>query len=113
MAYGATIVEGQLGAASPAAATLADAYVVPSLNRARARIFMANRGGATTVRISHAKDGAADSVEQYLAYDMALDANAILTIDEIHMGPSDRIRVRSASGSVSFNINGIQERFQK
>ena len=113
MAYGAIIVEGQLGAVSPAAASLADVYIVPPENRARGRVIMANRGGAATVRVSHAKGGADDALYQYLVYDMALDANASWATDEIALGATDRIRVRSSTGNVTFNFNGVQERLPK
>lgn len=113
MAYGANLVEGQLGAVSPAAGQLVDAYIVPTSNRAEARVVIANRGAATTFRVSHAKDGAADDPSQYLSYDTAIDANGSLATDKIVLSESDRIRVQSGSGSVTFNVNGSQERIVK
>ncbi len=113
MAYGASLVEGQLGAVAPAAGQLVDAYIVPPANRAVVRVIAANRGGATTFRVSHAKGGAADDLAQYLIYDAAIDANGTAATDPITLAEGDRIRVQSTSGNISFNINGSQERIVK
>jgi len=60
-------------------------------------------GVATTYRISVAVAGAADTPAQYVAFDSPLQANETkgFTIG-MTLGAADVIRVRSASGNVSF-----------
>lgn len=102
-------VWGVLGQFLPAATTLTDAYTVPASKRSTIEAVICNRAGATTVRLSHAIGGAADATKQYLLYDYALGANDTLTTARLTASAADVIRVYSNSGSVAFNINGIEE----
>lgn len=100
---------GVLGQTSPAATTLTDAYTVPAGRRATVSVVVCNRAGATTVRVSIASNGAADAVAQYVLYDTALAANDTIGTMRLTVGAGDVVRCYSASGAVSFTINGIQE----
>jgi hypothetical protein len=100
-----------LGQAKPAAATLTDAYAVPALTSAVvSTITVCEQAGvATTFRISVAVAAAADAPAQYLVFDAALDANEPISLTiGVTLGAGDVVRVRSASGSVSFNLFGTQ-----
>lgn len=100
-----------LAQANPAATTLTDAYTVPvgKIYAVVSTIFVANRAASTTIRISVAKAGAADDPKQYLVYDAEVDDNGILPITAgITLALGDVIRVYSDSGSVSFNVFGVE-----
>lgn len=100
---------GALGQSVPAATTLTAAYTVPAAKRATVEVVICNQSSATTVRLSHAKAGAADATTQYLLRDFAIDANDTLVTANIVLTATDVLRVYSTSGNVTFNINGIEE----
>lgn len=101
---------GALAQIIPAAATLTDGYTVPALKRATVEVIICNQGGtAAIVRVSHAVGGAANATKQYLAYDMVIAANDARTTVRFTAAAADVVRVRSDTGSVSFNINGVEE----
>jgi hypothetical protein len=102
-------VWGTLAQSAPAATTLTDAYTTPALKRATVEVIICNRSTATTVRLSYAIAGAADTAAQYLLYDFSLGANASVATARITTKAADVIRVYSASGSVTFQVNGIEE----
>jgi len=100
---------GALAQSTPAATTLTAAYTVPALRRATVEVVICNRGIATAVRLQHAIGGAASANAQYLLYDYLVDANATKVTADFTMAATDVVRVYSASGDVTFNINGIEE----
>jgi hypothetical protein len=100
---------GALAQSTPAATTLTDAYTVPAARRAELEVIICNRSTATTIRLQHAVAGAASANGQYLLYDFALGANEAQATARFTVAASDVVRVYSASGSVTFNINGIEE----
>jgi len=100
---------GVLGQSLPAATTLTDIYTVPAAKHSTIEVVICNRGAATTVRLSHAVNGAADSNAQYLLFDFALAANDAISTARITANATDKIRVYSNSGTVAFSVNGIEE----
>ena len=68
-----------------------------------------NRASDTVIRLQHAITGAASAVSQYLTYDLPLLANDTTVSVRFTMAESDVLRVYSGSGSVTFNVNGIEE----
>lgn len=101
---------GVLGQAAPAAATLTDAYLVPSKAMAHeVRVISCNRGASVAaVRISVAPNGEADALEQYIAYDKPVEPNDTVSSVELTLGESSVVRVRSDTGDISFTVNGIE-----
>lgn len=98
-----------LGQFKPAATTLSTLYTVPGgTTTVVSTITVCEQAaGATTFRISVAVAGAADAPQQYLVYDAALAANETKAFTlGITLGAADVVRVRSTSGSVSFNAFG-------
>lgn len=93
----------------PAATVLADAYTVPNLRRATVKVIICNQGTDATVRVSLALDGAADTNAQYLLFDFAIKAGETKSTEQITVEDNDVIRVYSDTGTVVFNINGIEE----
>lgn len=100
---------GALAQSLPAATTLTAVYTVPNLKQATVEVVICNRGGAATVRLSHAINGAADANAQYLLYDLALAAGETKSTEKITVDDNDIIRGYSSSGNVVFNVNGIEE----
>ena len=100
-----------LGQALPAAGVLTDLYAVPALSEAvSSTLTICEQAGiATSYRISVAKAGAADTPKQYVSFDSPLQPNETkgFTIG-MTLAASDVIRVRSASGNVSFNAFGVE-----
>lgn len=104
-----TIVRGILGQSAPAAATDDDLYTVPDGKSATVKVIAGNRAGDSTIRVWVGVDGAASANEQYLVYDKGISANDSLVTSSFMVGGQDVVRVRSASGSVSFSVSGIEE----
>lgn len=96
-----------LGQVSPSALT--DCYAVPAGRSAVVRVIAANRSTATTIRIALAENGAPDSLVQYVVYDLAIDANAALSSEPLALEGGDVVRASSASGAVSFIVDGIEQ----
>ena len=102
------LVFGEIAQRNPAAATLEDLYTVPALTQIAARITVANRSGvATSFRIAVAIAGAADSVEQYKAYDTPILGNDIYE-KMITANAADVIRVRATLATLSFTLDGAK-----
>ena len=100
-----------LGQSNPLAATLTDAYTVPASHEAViSSITVANRSAvATAFRLSVAVAGAADSNEQYFAYDVAIAGNEakVFTLG-VTLEATDILRVFATLATVSFNIFGVE-----
>lgn len=102
-------VWGSLAQSSPAATTLTSIYTVPSGKRATVEVVICNRAALTTVRLSQAINGAADALAQYLLYGYEIEANDAVSTARFTANGGDVIRVYSASGNVTFQVNGIEE----
>ena len=99
-----------LGQSSPVANTLTDLYTVPALTQCAASTLMVcNRGAATTFRASIAPAGAADAVQQYQFFDTPLQVGETKGITVgFSLATTDKVRVSSVSGTVSFSIFGAE-----
>jgi hypothetical protein len=101
-----------LGQLKPAATTLSTLYTVPAVPAVAVCSSLTvceQAGAATTFRVSVAVAGAADDPKQYLVFDAALAANETKTFTlGITLAGTDVVRVRSTSGSVSFNLFGAE-----
>jgi hypothetical protein len=100
-----------LGQLNPIATTLTDLYTAPaSTSTSISTLVVANRSGtATTFRASVAVAGAADDPKQYLFYDYPVDGNASVTVTiGITLATSDKLRVYSGTGSLSYNVFGVE-----
>jgi len=91
----------------PTATSLVAIYTVPASSRATLRIIATNRGATSAVRVAVAVGGAADSPEQYVLYDLVLEANDAVSTAPIMCSAGDIIRVSSASGNVNFHCTGL------
>lgn len=94
---------------NPSAATLTDAYTVPSATTTVvSSITVCNRSStATSFRISVAAAGAADNNKQYIAYDMPIEGNELVALTlGISLGTTDVVRVYATLATLSFNIFG-------
>lgn len=99
---------GLLGQAAPGAASDTDLYTVPDLYTATVRLFVANRGAATTYRIALRSDGDALANQHYIAFDEPLDANEV-AVYTVELDETDVVTVRAGSANVSFVANGVEE----
>jgi len=99
-----------LAQSDPAAVTLTDAYAVPVTRSAVvSSIVVANRGAATTFRISIAIAAAANANKQYIAYDVAIGANVTTTfVLGITLASLDVVRVYATLATLSFSIFGAE-----
>lgn len=92
---------------NPAAATLTDAYTVPAGSRFKFQYIVANRSAvATSFRFSIAIAGAADSNEQYVAYDIPIAGNDIYDSPIFFVNSTDVLRVYATLATLSFTITG-------
>lgn len=97
-----------LSQSNPSATSLTDIYITPhGVATFVERIYVANRsGGAVAFRLSVARNGAADSNEQYLYYGKSCPANDTVVLENITLRAGDIIRGYVASQEISFNIFG-------
>ncbi len=96
---------------APSAATLTDGYTVPGATSAVAStITVVNRSAvATAFRISVAIAGAADTVAQYLYYDMPIDGNdSFAATIGITLAATDVVRVYATLATLSFSLFGTE-----
>lgn len=100
-----------LGQAYPASGSLHDLYTVPVATSAVLSTLMVCNHGASEVyfRIATAAGGASDSQEQYIYWDVPLSENNTFTATlGISLATTDVVRVYTSSGSVSFNLYGVE-----
>ncbi|MCK5318029.1 MAG: hypothetical protein KAJ55_08945 [Anaerolineales bacterium] len=103
-------VKGILGQANPLATTLTALYTVPAGKNATCRVIITNRTAMTeSFRVSVAPDGAADSLEQYVAYDKGIAGNDAGTTIAFMVGGDDVVRVFASSANLSFTCTGIEQ----
>jgi hypothetical protein len=100
-----------LGQVYPSAGVLTTAYTVPgAATVVLSEIQAANTGSyRAKIRVSIAVAGAADTSAQYIVYDEIVPANKPYRITGGKtLGATDVIRVYSDTGTVAFNISGVQ-----
>lgn len=108
---GATRAEvyGTLGQKAPASATSTRLYTCPSTSRADVTVFITNRDAtADAFRLRLAIGNAESALYQYYAYDQAIVGNTTETIS-LKMDAGDVLHVYSTNGTVTFQVNGIQQ----
>ena len=92
------------------ATTLTDVYTMSRHGAVEIHsIVFCNQGGATTYRLAIAYKGVADDASQYLAYDTAIAANAMVLIEFARgkrLSLGDVIRAYAGSADLSVNIEG-------
>lgn len=102
-------VRKTLGQSIPAAGLLTALYTA-GVQAIGSTLFVCNQQNvATTFRVSKAVAGAADTLKQYLFFDVELTANETrgFTVG-LTFGVGDELRVYSANGLVSFNLDGVE-----
>jgi hypothetical protein len=100
-----------LGQAKPAATTLVDLYTVPAATSTTVSTLMiCNQSTtATSFRVSVAIAGAADALQQYEVFDAPIQGNDSIPMTlGITLSATDKLRVYSGSGTVSFNAHGVE-----
>lgn len=100
-----------LGQSNPSATTLTDLYTVPALTQAVcSTLVVCNRSATpTSFRYSVAPAGAADSPEQYNAFDIPINGNESQPITiGMTLGPADVVRVYATLATLSFNLFGSE-----
>jgi len=103
-------VKGILGQEAPSGGVVTTLYTVPAGKNATVKVVFANRANvAETVRLAVSPNGASLVDEHYLAYDFVLAGKDAVTSVTYTLGDGDVVRVRSASGNVSFTCTGIEQ----
>lgn len=101
-----------LGQSALAANTLTDVYTVPSQKKATiTMVTICNRSILeTTFRIAIAKNGEADSLKQYIHWDVPLPGKDTFMISFfLLINEGDVVRSSSLGSSVSINISGQED----
>jgi hypothetical protein len=100
-----------LAQSNPSAATLSDLYTVPALTQTSiSSLVICNTGSTfTSFRVSVSISGATDEIKQYLYYNLPIPGNEtfIATVG-MTLNQTDKIRVFSSSGTLSFNLFGAE-----
>lgn len=103
------VTRGILAQANPLAATLTDLYTVTAGVNGTCRVIIANRGAATSFRVSIGVAGAADSLEQYVAYDKQIAANDTGATIAFFVNEGDIIRVYTTLATLSFTFTAQEQ----
>jgi len=102
-----------LGQAAPAATTETTLYTVPASTSAEVTsLWVAERNGvAATFRISISVGGGATANKDYIAYNVAIAANAALELlngAKLMLAATDVVRVFASTADLSFNASGLE-----
>lgn len=100
-----------LGQANPAATTLTPLYTVPASTEVTAStLVICNRTSSLKLaRVSVAIGGAADSVEQYIYYDVRVRRNdSIFATIGLTLAATDVVRVYTDALGLSFSLFGVE-----
>jgi hypothetical protein len=100
-----------LGQAAPVANVQTDLYTVPAATSATvSTLQVCNQAGTKAeFRVRVRVNGAADHAKQFLYFDQALLAKDTFTATiGLTLGAGDVVSVQSDSGSVSFNLFGVE-----
>lgn len=101
-----------LGQSIPAGNTLTALYTVPAATSAvvsTLAVCNQSRTSSARVRVSVAIAGAADTLAQYIVYDMLLIPSETQTFTiGVSLATTDVVRVQSDTGAVSFNLFGVE-----
>jgi len=100
-----------LGQSAPSATTDTTLYTVPSSTEAViSTIVVANRAASlATFRIAVRPDGVSIANQHYIAYDVAIGANAMVTLTlGITLGDTDVLTVRASTADISFSAFGSE-----
>jgi hypothetical protein len=100
-----------LGQEAPSATTAADLYTVPASTEAVvSTVVVTNRGtGSATFRLSVRPAGASQANKHYLAYDVNLNANSLITLTlGITLEATDVLTVYASTADTSFQAFGTE-----
>lgn len=100
-----------LGQSAPSATTETTLYTVPGATSAVvSTIVCANRGGSSTFfRISVAVGGGATANQDYLYYDLPIQANDTFALTfGVTLATTDKIKVYAGNGNLSFSAFGSE-----
>jgi hypothetical protein len=100
-----------LGQSNPSAATLTDAYTVPSATGVIiSSVVVANRSGTpTSFRVAISPNGAADNNAHYVAYDVPIAGNDVVPLVlGITLDATDVVRVYATLATLTFSIFGVE-----
>ncbi len=99
-----------LGQVLPAANTLTQLYNCPALTGTTVSTFTACnqiKGTVTTFRLAVAQGGSPDTPSQYVYWDVDLYDTFAATLG-ITLATSEKVRVMSGNGAVSFSLFGVE-----
>jgi hypothetical protein len=100
-----------LGQSNPAATTLTALYTVPASTEVTAStLVICNRTASNKLaRVSVAVGGAADSLEQYIFYDVLVRKNdSIFATIGLTLAATDVVRVYTDAVGLSFSLFGVE-----
>ncbi len=100
-----------LAQSTPGATTVTDIYTVPAdIEAVISSITICNRTALDkTFRLSIAVNAAADTIAQYIAYDMTVPANDTVFVQiGITLGANDVVRAYVSATGISINVFGVE-----
>lgn len=100
-----------LGQAAPSATTETDLYTVPAATQVIvSTITVANRSSTSaTFRIAVCANGAATANKDYIAYDLSIAGNGILSFTlGLTIDSTDKIKVYASTANLSFGAFGTE-----
>ena len=91
----------------PPAGGLTALYVVPNSQSVYGTIVASNQSHiADTVRVMLVPTGQIPNQQMYISYDVAVNANYIMQLQEIGIASKSQILVESTNGTTSFTFTG-------
>ena len=100
-----------LGQSAPSATTETDLYTVPAATQVIvSTITVANRSSTSaTFRIAVCSNGAATANKDYIAYDLSIAGNGILSFTlGLTIDSTDKIKVYASTANLSFGAFGTE-----
>lgn len=100
-------VRDTVAQSNPSATTLTEIYTIPATQHFVGYVIVANRSATdTSFRVSIAPLAAADSLEQYIAYDQIISGNDSLSSEQFTLNATGKVRVYAAAATLSFSLIG-------
>lgn len=96
-----------LGQKFPDADIDTNLFVVPIDNQAQFSVFVANHSTEMDyITIALIPNGGAEGDSNYIAFGTPLIGNGVLAFAGLFLGSLDRVQIKSANGTTSFNATG-------
>ena len=99
-----------MGHSNPAAATPTTLYTVPAGRQANVNLFITNTHASATdyFRLALVPNGDSIGTDNYIAYEMAIEAGKTLNYTGLALAAEDLISIYTTNGTCTFVATGLE-----